>query len=138
MSHSALCCGRGDQAAGGQRGARRASLPQCDIASSLFTCPSPAVPAGPAVHAPTITVERLAVPSEAFVFGSFRLMPTERTLLDGDKPLRVGSRALDILVTLVESAGETVPKDELMARVWPGTNVDEASLRVHIAALRKA
>jgi predicted ATPase/DNA-binding winged helix-turn-helix (wHTH) protein len=78
------------------------------------------------------------VPSDAFVFGSFRLMPTERTLLDGDKPLRVGSRALDILVTLLESAGETVCKDELMARAWPDTNVDEASLRVHIAALRKA
>lgn len=78
------------------------------------------------------------MPSEAFLFGSFRLMPTERTLLDGEKPLRVGSRALDILVTLLESAGKTVPKDELMARAWPDTNVDEASLRVHIAALRKA
>jgi predicted ATPase/DNA-binding winged helix-turn-helix (wHTH) protein len=64
-------------------------------------------------------------------------MPTQRTLLDDGKPLRLGSRALDILVTLVENAGETVRKDELMARAWPDTNVDEASLRVHIAALRK-
>ena len=75
--------------------------------------------------------------SEAFVFGSFKLMPAERTLLDGDRPLRLGSRALDILVALVEHAGETVRKDELMARAWPDTVVDEASLRVHIAALRK-
>jgi DNA-binding winged helix-turn-helix (wHTH) protein len=29
-------------------------------------------------------------------------MPTQRTLLDDGKPLRLGSRALDILVTLVE------------------------------------
>jgi predicted ATPase/DNA-binding winged helix-turn-helix (wHTH) protein len=77
------------------------------------------------------------VHSEAYVFGTFRLMPSERTLLDGDRPLRLGSRALDILVTLVEHAGETVQKDELIARAWPDTIVDEASLRVHIAALRK-
>ena len=75
--------------------------------------------------------------SEAFVFGTFRLMPSERTLLDGDKPLRLGGRALDILVTLLEHAGQTVHKDELIARAWPDTIVDEASLRVHIAALRK-
>lgn len=75
--------------------------------------------------------------SEAFVFGSFRLMPTERALLDDGKLLRLGSRALDILVTLVEQAGNTVSKDELIARAWPDTVVDEASLRVHIAALRK-
>jgi len=77
------------------------------------------------------------VNTETFAFGPFRLMPTQRTLLDDGKPLRLGSRALDILVTLVENAGETVRKDELMARAWPDTNVDEASLRVHIAALRK-
>jgi predicted ATPase/DNA-binding winged helix-turn-helix (wHTH) protein len=77
------------------------------------------------------------VQSEAFVFGSFKLMPAERTLLDDGKPLRLGGRALDILVTLVEHAGKTVRKDELMARAWPDTVVDEASLRVHIATLRK-
>lgn len=81
--------------------------------------------------------ERLLVDSETFAFGSFRLMPTQRTLLDEGKPLRLGSRALDILVTLVEQAGKTVRKEELIARAWPDTVVDEASLRVHIAALRK-
>jgi DNA-binding winged helix-turn-helix (wHTH) protein len=58
-------------------------------------------------------------------------------LLEADKPLRLGSRALDILIALVEQAGELVGKDELLARVWPGTFVDEANLRVHIGALRK-
>jgi predicted ATPase/DNA-binding winged helix-turn-helix (wHTH) protein len=77
------------------------------------------------------------VDSQAFAFGPFRLLPTQRTLFDAGKPLRLGSRALDILITLVEHAGETVRKDELMARAWPDTMVDEASLRVHISALRK-
>ena len=74
---------------------------------------------------------------ETFVFGSFRLIPAQRMLLEDEKPLRLGSRALDILVTLVESAGETIGKDLLIARTWPDTVVDEGALRVHVAALRK-
>jgi DNA-binding response OmpR family regulator len=68
---------------------------------------------------------------ETFVFGSFRLIPAQRMLLEDEKPLRLGSRALDILVTLVESAGETIGKDRLIARTWPDTVVDEGALRVH-------
>jgi len=44
---------------------------------------------------------------------------------------------LDILITLVEGAGETIRKDQLMARAWPDTVVEENALRVHVAALRK-
>ena len=79
-----------------------------------------------------------AVDDETFIFGSFRLVPVQRVLLDEGKPLRLGSRALDILITLVERAGQTISKRELIARAWPGTVVEEASLRVHVAALRKA
>ena len=50
---------------------------------------------------------------ETFAFGSFRLIPAERMLLEEGKPLRLGSRALDILATLVERAGETIRKDDL-------------------------
>lgn len=74
----------------------------------------------------------------AICFGSFRLLPVQRLLLDGDKPLRLGSRALDILIALVERPGELVSKDELMTRVWPNTFVEPANLTVHIAALRRA
>jgi predicted ATPase/DNA-binding winged helix-turn-helix (wHTH) protein len=77
------------------------------------------------------------VDDENFIFGSFRLIPAQRMLLDGEKPARLGSRALDILVTLVENAGETISKDQLIARTWPDTVVDEGALRVHVAALRK-
>jgi predicted ATPase/DNA-binding winged helix-turn-helix (wHTH) protein len=78
------------------------------------------------------------VDDETFVFGSFRLIPAQRMLLDDGKPLRLGSRALDILITLVDRAGETIHKDDLIARTWPDTVVDEGALRVHVAALRKA
>lgn len=71
-------------------------------------------------------------------FGPFRLFPSERLLLHGEAPVAIGSRALDILITLVERAGEVVPKRELFARVWPDVVVEESSLRVHVAGLRKA
>ena len=35
-------------------------------------------------------------------FGPFRLFPAERRLLKGEAPVQIGSRALDILIVLVE------------------------------------
>jgi predicted ATPase/DNA-binding winged helix-turn-helix (wHTH) protein len=71
-------------------------------------------------------------------FGPFMLAPAERLLERDGVPVRLGGRALDILIALVESAGETVGKRELLARVWPNMVVDEGSLRFHIVAIRKA
>ena len=51
----------------------------------------------------------------AISFGPFRLVAAQRLLLEGDKPVRLGSRAFDILTTLVEHAGEVVGKEELIA-----------------------
>lgn len=73
-----------------------------------------------------------------FAFGSFRLAPARHMLLEDGKPLRVGSRAFDILSALVERAGQTVSKEELIVRAWPGSIVEENALRVHVVALRRA
>jgi predicted ATPase/DNA-binding winged helix-turn-helix (wHTH) protein len=59
-------------------------------------------------------------------------------LLEGERSLRLGSRALEILKVLVERAGVLVTKEEIVARVWPDTHVEEGNLRVHMAALRRA
>jgi class 3 adenylate cyclase/DNA-binding winged helix-turn-helix (wHTH) protein len=90
------------------------------------------------VHRIPINGNVPAKEDHAFAFGSFRLIPAQRMLLDDGKPLRLGSRAFDILVALVEHAGETIPRDQLIARTWPDTIVEEGALRVHLAALRKA
>ncbi|MEI9888969.1 MAG: winged helix-turn-helix domain-containing protein [Rhizomicrobium sp.] len=66
------------------------------------------------------------------------MFPTERVLKKADEPIRLGSRAFDILNALLERPGEIVSQKELLARVWPGLSVEEITLRVHIAALRKA
>lgn len=73
----------------------------------------------------------------SFAFGAFRLLPEQHLLLEGETPVRIGGRALEILAALVERPGELVRKDELIARVWPNVVVEEINLRVNVAALRK-
>ena len=70
-------------------------------------------------------------------FGPFRLFPTQFLLLEGDQPASLGSRALEILIVLLERPGEVITKQELMARVWPDVFVEPANLTVHISALRR-
>ena len=84
-----------------------------------------------------------AVPLEpafdrALSFGPFTLDPARKLLLDGGRTVRLGGRALDLLIALVERAGDVVSHDELFAQVWPRTVVEESSLRVHMSSLRKA
>jgi predicted ATPase/DNA-binding winged helix-turn-helix (wHTH) protein len=88
----------------------------------------------PAGNEPSATADG----EPAIAFGPFRLLPAQRLLLDGDRPVRLGSRAFDILTALVERAGEVIGKDELMARVWPQTFVEEANLKIQVSALRRA
>jgi len=70
-------------------------------------------------------------------FGPFRLRPTQFLLLEGEKPVPLGSRALEVLMVLIERPGALVSKQELMARVWPNLFVEPANLTVHISALRR-
>jgi predicted ATPase/DNA-binding winged helix-turn-helix (wHTH) protein len=50
----------------------------------------------------------------------------------------IGGRAFEIVEILVRAAGELVSKDEVMRHVWPGTNVEDNTIEVHISAIRKA
>jgi predicted ATPase/DNA-binding winged helix-turn-helix (wHTH) protein len=71
-------------------------------------------------------------------FGPFRLLAGQRLLLEGDKPVRLGSRAFDILAALVARAGEVVGKQDLMARAWPQAFINESNLKIQVSALRRA
>jgi predicted ATPase/DNA-binding winged helix-turn-helix (wHTH) protein len=76
--------------------------------------------------------------NEVISFGPFALSVGERQLRRGETPIQLGSRALDILVALIEHAGEVVSNKDLIASAWPDVTVDGGVLRVHIAGLRKA
>ncbi|MFZ4287506.1 ATP-binding protein [Variovorax sp. HJSM1_2] len=71
-------------------------------------------------------------------FGPFELYPSRKLLLERDKPVRLGSRAFALLVALVTRSDEVLSHEELISIVWPTTIVEEANLRVHMSALRKA
>src|SRR5271156_2982208 len=71
-------------------------------------------------------------------FGPFRLHPAARLLEREGIPVKLGDRALDVLIVLIERAGEVVSKGELYSRVWRNAVVEEGSLRVRIVELRKA
>jgi predicted ATPase/DNA-binding winged helix-turn-helix (wHTH) protein len=73
----------------------------------------------------------------SYEFGPFVLIPGRQLLLQGGMPVRIGSRALDLLVALVERPGEVVGKRQLMTRVWQDVVVDEGNLKVNMAALRR-
>jgi TolB-like protein len=75
--------------------------------------------------------------TEAYCFGSFRLLPRRRALLHGGAPVQLGSRAFDLLRALVKRQGRLATKDELLAEVWPGTTVEENNLAAQVSALRK-
>ena len=75
---------------------------------------------------------------QVICFGPYRLLTARRLLLDGDKPVRLGSRAFDILAALVERSGEVVGKEELIPRAWPQTVVEETNLKIQVSALRRA
>ncbi len=71
-------------------------------------------------------------------FGPFELNVAERSLKQANQVIPLGGRAYDILIALLENAGEVVAKSELIAKAWPDVTVEEGSLRVHLSALRKA
>lgn len=75
---------------------------------------------------------------EHLAFGDFELAPAARALWHSGTPVKLGSRALDILITLASRPGEILSKDELTQAVWRGAVVDETALRVGISAVRKA
>jgi predicted ATPase/DNA-binding winged helix-turn-helix (wHTH) protein len=74
---------------------------------------------------------------QAVAFGPYLLFRSRKILLENNRSVPLGSRALDILIALVERAGEVVSKNDLMKYAWPNTVVEDNNLRVHVTAIRK-
>jgi len=81
---------------------------------------------------------RNSQPWDVLSFGPFGLFPAERLLKKADMPIALGGRALDILIALVERAGEVVTNKELISAVWPDVVVEKGNLRFQMTTLRKA
>jgi DNA-binding winged helix-turn-helix (wHTH) protein/tetratricopeptide (TPR) repeat protein len=73
-----------------------------------------------------------------YQFGPFRLVPERLLLTNEGRPVDVGPKALELLVILVERAGQLVNKNELMTRLWPDTFVEDNNLAQAVSTLRQA
>ena len=72
-----------------------------------------------------------------YEFGPFRLIPEERQLLRDNQPVPLTPKCFDLLVAFVENSGHLLEKDELIARIWPDSFVEEANLSVNVSTLRR-
>lgn len=72
-----------------------------------------------------------------YEFADVRLDVEERVLFKGGRPVAVAPKILELLFALVENRGRIVEKDDLMARVWAGSFVEESNLTFSIRQLRK-
>src|SRR5690349_1256114 len=70
-------------------------------------------------------------------FGPFVLDVQNRRLFRRDEELALRSRAFDVLVALVERAGQLVTKNDLLDAVWQELAVEENNLQVQVSTLRK-
>lgn len=73
----------------------------------------------------------------ALRFDRFTLLPTERQLLVDGEPAKLGGRAFDLLLALVDRRERTVTRAELFELVWSGRIVEDHNLQVQVLTLRK-
>ena len=71
-------------------------------------------------------------------FGPFRVDVADQRLTRDGAPVPLPPKEFDTLVCLVEARGRLVTQEELLARVWPGVNVEVGTIAQRISALRKA
>lgn len=74
-----------------------------------------------------------------YEFSGYRLDGVSRELFGPDRaPIALSSKALDVLLYLIEQRDRVVDKDDLLAAVWAGRVVEENNLTQAISSLRKA
>jgi DNA-binding winged helix-turn-helix (wHTH) protein/Tol biopolymer transport system component len=73
-----------------------------------------------------------------YEFGDCRIDPAEQTLIRNGALIPLTPKVFETLLILLEKPGRLVEKDEFIARLWPGTFVDDVALSQNISRLRKA
>jgi DNA-binding winged helix-turn-helix (wHTH) protein len=70
-------------------------------------------------------------------FGRFEISPAERLVRVDGRPVTLGARAFDLLLTLARRRDRVVTRQELLDQVWPGIVVEEHNITAQISMLRK-
>jgi DNA-binding winged helix-turn-helix (wHTH) protein len=72
-----------------------------------------------------------------YEFGQFWVNVAERQLLRNGEPVHLTPKVFDLLVTLVENSGRLLAKEELLAKVWPNSYVEEGNINRTVSTLRR-
>ena len=73
-----------------------------------------------------------------FLFGDYALDTARRELSRGGEQMTLEPQVFDLLIYLLQSRERVVSKDNLLASVWDGRIVSDATLDSRIAAARRA
>lgn len=76
-------------------------------------------------------------PVIGYEFGSFRMLPSERLLLQDGKPVAMTPKVFDTLLVFVQNSEKLLSKDELIRIIWEGSIVEQSNLSQNIFVLRK-
>jgi TolB-like protein len=76
-------------------------------------------------------------PGRQYAFGRFRLDAEARLLFRDEERIQLTPKAIDVLVTLVESRGAPVRRQDLFREVWSDAVVEDGTLTSHISLLRR-
>jgi DNA-binding winged helix-turn-helix (wHTH) protein len=71
-------------------------------------------------------------------FGTFTLNVTDRVLRHGEREVRLGSTAFDLLVVFVAHPGTLFSREELKQAVWGTENIEDNNVDQRIAEVRRA
>jgi len=74
----------------------------------------------------------------AYKFGAFLVDRAGYRVLEGDRPVDLSPKLLDLLLHLLDNAGELVTKEALLDALWPGANVTDNALTQAVSELRQA
>lgn len=74
---------------------------------------------------------------KTYQFESYSLEVEDRRILKDGVVVPFTKKRFEILLILIENAGQIVKKDLIMSRVWPGKVTEESNLSQHIFYLRR-
>jgi len=85
-------------------------------------------------HVPVTGADAASAP---YLFGPFSLDPVRRTLSLELRPVALPPRLFDVLLCLLENAGRTVDRAELVRAAWGSRVVEDGTIRQTLYELRK-
>jgi DNA-binding winged helix-turn-helix (wHTH) protein len=74
----------------------------------------------------------------SYKFGPFTVDRAGYRVLRGDASVALTPKLLDLLLHLLDRAGDLVTKEELLDAIWPGANVTDNALAQAVSELRQA